>query len=265
MKNAEELKQIVREKYGAIADKAQTTQSCGCGCSSKEEDFTVFADDYSKLEGYVKDADLNLGCGIPTAHAHISKGDTVVDLGSGAGNDCFVARALTGETGRVIGLDFTVKMVDKARKNAGKLGYTNVEFVQGEIENMPISDNTADVVLSNCVMNLVPNKEKAFRETYRIIKPGGHFSISDIVLKGDLPEGLRNDAAMYAGCVSGAIDINDYLSIIRAAGFKNVQVQREQENVLPADVYLQYFTPEEWENYKKTGSGIFSITVYGEK
>jgi ubiquinone/menaquinone biosynthesis C-methylase UbiE len=156
-------------------------------------------------------------------------------------------------------------MVVKARKNAEKLGYTNVEFVQGEIENMPINDNTADVVLSNCVMNLVPSKEKAFRETYRIIKPGGHFSISDIVLKGDLPEGLRNDAAMYAGCVSGAIDINDYLSVIRAVGFKNVKVLREQENDLPAEMYLKYFTAEEWESYKKAGSGIFSITVYGEK
>ncbi|MBR9998608.1 MAG: arsenite methyltransferase [Cyclobacteriaceae bacterium] len=265
MKNAEELKQIVKEKYGEIAEKADSKKSCGCGCSTASEDFTVFADDYSMLEGYLKEADLSLGCGIPTEHARIRKGDTVVDLGAGAGNDCFVARAITGDTGRVIGLDFTEKMIKKARENAEKLGYTNVEFVLGEIENMPIEDNTADVVVSNCVLNLVPNKEKAFRETYRIIRPGGHFSISDIVLKGDLPEGLRYDAAMYAGCVSGAIDISDYLTIIRNAGFKNVNIQREQKNVLPEEIYLKYFTRDEWENYKNSGAGIFSITVYGEK
>lgn len=265
MKTSEELKQIVREKYSDIAEKASPKKTCGCGCNSTSDEFTVFADDYSRLEGYVPDADLNLGCGIPTAYAKVKKGDTVVDLGSGAGNDCFVARAITGDTGKVIGLDFTEKMVEKARTNAQKLGYNNVEFALGEIENMPIPDNTADVVVSNCVMNLVPSKEKAFKETYRILKPDGHFSISDIVLKGDLPEGLRNDAAMYAGCVSGAVDLQEYLSFIRKAGFKNVKVQREQENNLPEELYLKYFTREEWETYKNSGSGIFSITVYGEK
>jgi ubiquinone/menaquinone biosynthesis C-methylase UbiE len=265
MKNAEELKQIVKEKYSGIVEKATTQKKCGCGCSSKEEDFTVFADDYSRLAGYIPDADLNLGCGLPTQYAKISKGDTVVDLGSGAGNDCFVARALTGETGLVIGLDFTDKMVEKARINAGKMGYTNVEFRLGEIEDIPIADDTADVVVSNCVMNLVPSKEKAFQETWRIMKPGGHFSISDIVLRGDLPDGLREDAAMYAGCVSGAIDIQEYLDILRKTGFKNIKVQREQESALPEEICLKYFTKEEWEKYKNSGSGIFSITVYGEK
>jgi len=265
MKNPEELKQIVREKYSEIVEKASSKKSCGCSCNSQNEDFTVFADDYTRLEGYLPDADLNLGCGIPTQFAQIKKGDTVVDLGSGAGNDCFVARALTGEKGRVIGLDFTEKMVERASLNANKLGYKNVEFKLGEIENMPIDDHTADVVVSNCVMNLVPSKEKAFQETYRILKPGGHFSISDIVLKGDLPEGLRNDAAMYAGCVSGAVDIQEYLSFIRKAGFKNVIVQREQENMLPEEICLKCFSREEWEEYKNSGSGIFSITVYGEK
>jgi ubiquinone/menaquinone biosynthesis C-methylase UbiE len=265
MKTSEELKKIVKEKYSEIVEKASSKKSCGCGCSSKNEDFTVFADDYTRLEGYVPDADLNLGCGIPTHFAKIKKGDTVVDLGSGAGNDCFVARALTGDSGKVIGLDFTEKMVEKAKLNATKLGFRNVEFTLGEIENIPIVDNTADVVVSNCVMNLVPNKEKAFQETYRIMKPGGHFSISDIVLKGDLPEGLREDAAMYAGCVSGALDIREYLSLIKKAGFKNILIQREQENDLPEEMYLKYFTVEEWEAYKNSGSGIFSITVYGEK
>lgn len=265
MKTSEELKHIVKEKYSEIVEKAATKKKCGCGCSSKEEDFKVFADDYSRLEGYLPDADLNLGCGLPTQYAKIEKGDTVVDLGSGAGNDCFVARALTGNTGRVIGLDFTEKMVERARLNAHKMGYTNVEFRLGEIEDMPISGDTADVVVSNCVMNLVPSKEKAFLETWRILKPGGHFSISDIVLRGDLPDGLREDAAMYAGCVSGAIDIQEYLDILRNTGFKNIKVQREQENELPEEVCLKYFTKEEWEKYRNSGSGIFSITVYGEK
>lgn len=267
MKTSEELKQIVKEKYSEIVEKASSESSCGCecGCSTLTEDYTVFADDYSKLEGYLPDADLNLGCGMPTQYAMIKKGDTVVDLGSGAGNDCFVARAITGETGRVIGLDFTEKMVEKARNNAGKLRYKNVEFKLGEIEDMPIADNTADVVVSNCVLNLVPDKEKAFQETYRILKPGGHFSISDIVLKGDLPEGLRDDAAMYAGCVSGAIDIQEYLNIIRKAGFNNIRIQQERENELPEEIGLKYFNAEEWDLYKNSGSGIYSITVYGEK
>lgn len=247
MKNAEELKQIVKDKYGEIAGKASSPSGCGCKCDCEPavEEYTIFSNDYASLEGYLPDADLKLGCGIPTQFARIKEGDTVVDLGSGAGNDCFVARALTGETGRVIGLDFTEKMVEKARINASKMGYTNVEFRLGEIEDIPIADNTADVVVSNCVMNLVPSKEKAFGETWRILKPGGHFSISDIVLRGDLPEGLREDAAMYAGCVSGAIDIQEYLDIIRKTGFKDIKVQREQENELPDEVCLKYFTAEE--------------------
>lgn len=199
---------------------------CGVGASCYEPgdtekmiEFSVFADDYSNLKGYNEAADLGLGCGLPTEFAKIQKGQTVVDLGSGAGNDCFVARAETGETGQVIGLDFTPEMIDKARTNAKKLGFSNVRFIYGDIEAIPLEDNVADVVVSNCVMNLVPSKEKAYAETYRILKPGGHFSISDIVIEGELPEELKKAAEMYAGCVSGAIQKDDYLSIITKSGF----------------------------------------------
>jgi ubiquinone/menaquinone biosynthesis C-methylase UbiE len=285
MHTAEELKSIVKEKYGDIAKKSSTTnsptQSSGC-CGEKEEktatatkssccggkeekDYSVLAEDYASLEGYNPDADLQLGCGIPTKYAQIHEGDTVVDLGSGAGNDCFVARALTGEQGRVIGLDFTEAMVSKAKSNAQKLGYSNVEFVLGEIENVPLPDNTADVVVSNCVMNLVPDKDAAFKETYRILKKGGHFSISDIVLQGEIPEGLRNDAAMYAGCVSGALQKKEYLDIVRRAGFKNLVIQIQKKMELDDAIYLKYFTEEEVENFKKSFKGIFSITLNAEK
>ena len=193
----------------------------------------MFAEDYTPLAGYHADADLQLGCGLPTQHAGLRPGDTVVDLGCGAGNDCFVARAEVGDTGRVIGLDMTGPMLVRARANAARLGYDNVAFVLGEIEAMPLPDQTADVVVSNCVMNLVPNKEKAFAETFRILKPGGHFCISDVVIKGTLPDGLQREAELYAGCVTGAIDREEYLQIIREAGFTPITVQRQREVELP--------------------------------
>ncbi|MBP6184156.1 MAG: arsenite methyltransferase, partial [Saprospiraceae bacterium] len=213
MKTSEELKAIVREKYSEIAlqSKEQNQSSCcgAGGCSTA--DYTIFSDDYSNLKGYQPDADLGLGCGLPTEFALIKKGDTVVDLGSGAGNDCFVARSLTGESGKVIGLDMTDAMVTKAWENADKLGFTNVEFRKGDIEQMPIGGNRADVVISNCVLNLVPDKQKAFSEIFRILKPGGHFSISDVVIEGSMPMELQEAAEMYAGCVSGAIQKEVYL------------------------------------------------------
>jgi len=295
MRTAEELKSIVKEKYGDIATRSTGPSSCcgsskekesstsstaccggdeekeiatsstSCCGSSEEKDYSVLAEDYASLKGYNPDADLQLGCGIPTHYAQIHEGDTVVDLGSGAGNDCFVARALTGENGRVIGLDFTESMVAKAKANVQKLEYSNVEFVLGEIENIPLPDNTADVVVSNCVMNLVPNKEKAFKETYRILKNDGHFSISDIVLQGEIPEGLRNDAAMYAGCVAGALQKEEYLDVVRKAGFKNLVIQKQKKMELDDAIYLKYFTREEVENFKKSFKGIFSITLNAEK
>jgi SAM-dependent methyltransferase len=264
--NSEQLKELVREKYSQIADQSKEANASGCcgatGCCTVDE--ALMVDDYSKLEGYVPEADLGLGCGLPTQFAKISEGDTVVDLGSGAGNDCFVARSLTGERGRVIGVDFTEKMIEKARLNAGKLGFNNVEFRFGDIENLPLASETADVVVSNCVLNLVPNKKKAFEETYRVLKSGGHFSISDIVLEGQLPDELRKAAEMYAGCVSGAIQKQDYLDIVEKTGFVNMTVQKEKEIVLPDDILLAYLSKDEVPAFRAKAK-ILSITLYGEK
>lgn len=265
--NDAQLKEIVRQKYSEIAlqDK-ETNQSSCCGaggCSS--EVYNIMSDDYTTLEGYNPDADLGLGCGLPTQFAKIKKGDTVIDLGSGAGNDCFIARAETGETGKVIGIDFTPAMIDKARANAEKRGFNNVEFRQGDIEKMPVTSNVADVIVSNCVLNLVPNKDGVFKEIYRVLKPGGHFSISDVVLVGDLPKGLQNDAEMYAGCVAGAIQKQVYLELIQQNGFKNITLQKEKPIVIPDDILKNYLNEEELNKFKNGTTGIFSITVYAEK
>lgn len=268
MKTSEQLKELVKEKYGQIADqnKNQNESSC-CGATSccSTLDHGLMADDYSTIKGYVADADLGLGCGLPTEFALIKEGDTVVDLGSGAGNDAFVARSITGDKGKVIGIDFTEKMIAKAKSNAKKLDYTNVEFRQGDIENMPLAGNIADVVVSNCVLNLVPDKKQAFAETFRVLKKGGHFSVSDIVLVGELPEGLRKSAEMYAGCVSGAIQKGEYLSIIEKTGFTKINVQKEKRIVLPDEILKDYLSIDQVEELKKGMTGIFSITVYAEK
>lgn len=267
METSEKLKQIVREKYAEIADQSREENASSCcgtgGCATI--DAAVMAEDYSKVEGYVADADLGLGCGLPTAFAQIKEKDVVVDLGSGAGNDAFVARSVTGPAGKVIGVDFTEKMISKARANAEKLGYHNVEFRLGDIENVPVNENVADVVVSNCVLNLVPNKVQAFSETHRILKPGGHFSVSDIVLKGELPEGLRTSAEMYAGCVSGAIQKDAYLRMVSAAGFTGIKVQKERKITIPDEILSVYLTTAELEKYKSGELGIYSMTVYGEK
>jgi ubiquinone/menaquinone biosynthesis C-methylase UbiE len=267
MKNENELKELVKQKYSEIAlqDK-ETNQSSCCGaggCST--EVYNIMSDDYTTLKGYNPDADLGLGCGLPTEFAQIKTGDVVVDLGSGAGNDCFVARNLAGPEGKVIGVDFTTAMIEKARKNAEKLNFHNVEFRQGDIENMPISPNVADVVISNCVLNLVPNKDAVIKDIYRVLKPGGHFSISDVVLVGSLPEKIRNAAEMYAGCVSGAVQKQIYLELIELNGFSNITIQKEKAIIIPDDILIKYLTQEEINEYKKSGAGIFSVTVFAQK
>ena len=267
MQTESQIKEMVMQKYSEIAlqDK-ETNQSSCCGASCCSTDvYNIMADDYSDLKGYNPDADLGLGCGLPTQFAKIKKGDTVVDLGSGAGNDCFIARSETGESGKVIGIDFTPAMIEKARANAEKLNYNNVEFRQGDIEHMPLNNDVADVVVSNCVLNLVPNKDGVIKEIYRVLKPGGHFSISDIVLKGALPESLQKDAEMYAGCVAGAIQKEDYLNSIQKTGFSNIVVQKEKPIVLPDDILSTYLTKEELVKFKSGETGIMSITVYAEK
>ena len=267
METNEQIKEMVKQKYSEIALQDKETNASSCcgagGCST--EVYNIMSEEYDELNGYNPDADLGLGCGLPTNFAKIKKGDTVVDLGSGAGNDCFIARAETGETGKVIGIDFTEAMIDKARNNAEKLGFNNVEFRQGDIEKIPMTANVADVVVSNCVMNLVPDKPKAFAEVYRILKPTGHFSISDIVLVGELPEKIKTAAEMYAGCVASAIQKDDYMKIIQDSGFKNLTLQKEKAIVVPDDILKNYLNDEEIEQYKNSETRIYSITVYGEK
>lgn len=263
-----DLKQAVKEKYGEIArqSKDQAESSC-CGSTSccSTVDYTVFSENYRNLEGYSPDADLGLGCGIPTQFAGINKGDAVLDLGSGAGNDCFVAHAFVGEEGKVTGIDFTEEMLRKANENLEKLGYPNVWFVKGDIENMPLNDNQYDVVLSNCVLNLVPDKHKAFSEIIRVLKPDGHFCVSDVVIKGYLPERLRKDAEMYVGCVSGASEMDEYLEIIKMNGFRNIKIHKQKEIILPDELLTKYLTCDELELFRNGKVGIYSITVSGYK
>jgi len=267
MKTEAELKEIVRQKYSEIALQDKETNMSSCcgagGCST--EVYNIMSDDYSTLEGYNSDADLGLGCGLPTQFARIKEGDLVVDLGSGAGNDCFIARHETGATGKVIGIDFTNAMIEKARKNAEARGFNNVEFRQGDIEQMPITSNVADVVVSNCVLNLVPNKHAVFQEIYRVLKPGGHFSISDVVLVGALPNALKETAEMYAGCVSGAIQKQVYLELINANGFDNITIQKEKPIYIPDDILINHLSAEEISSFRAGGIGIFSITVFAQK
>jgi SAM-dependent methyltransferase len=267
MNNSDQIKEMVKQKYSEIAlqdNQTNATSCCGSGGCSTEV-YNIMNDEYDHLDGYNPDADLKLGCGLPTEFAKIKKGDTVVDLGSGAGNDCFIARHETGENGKVIGIDFTEAMIEKARTNAEKLNFNNVEFRYGDIEKIPITANVADVVVSNCVMNLVPDKIKAFGEVFRILKTGGHFSISDIVLTGDLPERIKNAAEMYAGCVASAIQKEDYLQIIKNAGFKNITLQKEKPIIIPDDILKNYLNEEEIAVYNANKNIIFSITVFAEK
>jgi ubiquinone/menaquinone biosynthesis C-methylase UbiE len=267
METANDIKEMVKQKYSEIALQDKDTNAASCcgagGCST--EVYNIMADDYNDLEGYNPDADLGLGCGLPTQFAKIKTGDVVIDLGSGAGNDAFIARHETGESGRVIGIDFTPAMIERARQNAEVRGFNNVEFRQGDIEKMPVTSNIADVIVSNCVLNLVPNKDGVFKEIYRALKPGGHFSISDIVLEGQLPAPIREAAEMYAGCVAGAIQKQVYLELIEANGFENITIQKDKAIIIPDDILSNYLSAEEITAFKSSGTGIRSITVYAEK
>ncbi len=267
MATDDQLKNLVKQKYSEIAlqDKEFNQASCcgSGGCST--EVYNIMSEEYHGLPGYNPEADLGLGCGLPTQYANIQPGDLVIDLGSGAGNDCFVARSATGSSGKVIGIDFSPAMIEKARINADKLGLNNVEFRQGDIEKIPVTANKADVIVSNCVLNLVPNKAQVFREIYRVLKPGGHFSISDVVIVGELPDALRHDAEMYAGCIAGAIQKNDYLSMIQNTGFQNIIIQKEKAILIPDDLLRHYLPADQLAAFKAGHTGIFSLTIYAEK
>lgn len=267
METSSAIRESVKEIYTRIATQTKQDNAASCcgagGCSI--EVYNIMSESYDDLQGYNPDADLGLGCGLPTQFARMKAGDTVLDLGSGAGNDCFVARAVVGESGKVIGVDMTEKMIDLARENADKLGFNNVEFRLGDIEHLPLTAARVDVVVSNCVLNLVPDKAKAFQEIYRVLKPGGHFSISDVVLLGELPDKIQQATEMYAGCVAGALQKTKFISLIHETGFKEVTIQKEKAIVIPDDILDNYLSPEEIKEYRTSGKGIFSITVYAEK
>jgi SAM-dependent methyltransferase len=266
--NPKDLKLVVQEKYGQIAQQSlirEQSSCCGTSGCCGESEFSMIGDEYVNIKGHNVDADLGLGCGIPTQFANIKVGDSVLDLGSGAGNDCFVARAIVGDNGKVTGIDFTEEMTKRAKANNTKLGYSNVEFVQGDIEEMPFTDNQFDVIVSNCVLNLVPDKQKAFSEIYRVLKPEGHFCVSDVVIKGVLPEKLQKDAEMYVGCVSGASNIDDYLEIIYNHGFKDIVIHKEKVISIPENVLEKYLSKEEIISFTNGDTGIISITVSAKK
>lgn len=265
---AEDLKLVVKEKYSAIATQSVLLSQQGCcgttGCCG-DLGISMIGDEYNDVKGHNSEADLGLGCGIPTQFAAIKPGDSVLDLGSGAGNDCFVARSIVGDSGKVTGIDFTEAMIEKAKINLEKTGFNNIDFIQGDIEEMPLSDNSFDIVISNCVLNLVPDKNRAFAEIMRVLKLGGHFCVSDVVIKGELPEKLRKDAEMYAGCVSGALQMNEYLQIIEKQGFNNILIHMQKEIAIPENVLANYISTEEIKNFQKGETGIYSITISGFK
>jgi arsenite methyltransferase len=264
MTAATEIKSLVRARYGAIA------QGTGRGCGNTstccgEPALDMIGDAYVDVAGYVADADLGLGCGLPTRYAAIKNGDVVLDLGSGAGIDAFVARRSVGEEGRVVGVDMTEAMIERARSNAARLGYANVEFRLGEIEHLPVADDCADVVISNCVLNLVPDKAQAFAETLRVLRPGGHFCVSDIIATGALPEGIRRAAALYVGCVAGAMPEPDYLAVIREAGFGELRIVERKSIPLPVEVLREHLSDAEVAAFEASGVELLSVSVLGVK
>jgi arsenite methyltransferase len=241
------IKSQVRNRYAAVAK--QESSCCSPSCCGDQPSVNPLVD-YGDLSlNIIEGADLGLGCGLPTQDAGIRAGDKVLDLGSGAGMDVFLAAKATGPQGRVIGVDMTPEMIAKAWDNAVRGGYTNVDFRLGEIENLPVEDASVDVVLSNCVINLVPNKARVFSEIYRVIKPGGRFSISDMVTYGDVPQEIREDMALWAGCVAGALDRDAYLQIVRDAGF--------------IDLHIKDFV--EYDYLKTKNYGLASLTLQARK
>ena len=255
---SEVIKEAVKERYTNVIK----TRSC---CGSGTKNISAFKEDYNQVEGYVPNADYNLGCGLPTEHAAIKEGNHVLDLGCGAGNDVFIARSIVGEEGKVVGLDMTIDMLKKAEENKTKLGYENVEFVLGEIEEMPLEENKFDVVVSNCVLNLVPDKNKAYEEVYRVLKPTGHFCISDVVLSQPLPEKVSNRPELYASCVSGALLKEAYVQAIKDAGFNTIEIVKERPIILSDEKLKKALTDVELVNFRSEPSPVLSITIKAKK
>jgi len=264
----EEIKKTVQKVYSKIAEQGTfccAPQSC-CGGA-------VNAESISKKVGYSENdlqvlpegANMGLGCGNPLAFAEIKKGDIVLDLGSGAGIDCFLAASRTGETGRVIGVDMTPAMLEKARANAERGGFKNVEFRQGEIENLPVSDNEVDLIISNCVVNLSPDKDSVFREAFRVLKPGGKVMISDIVLSAELPDDIKKSAEAYTGCIAGAMLKADYLDSIRRAGFWEVSIVEESRFPIEWARVLPLPDGISFDSVEKAVEAVLSVRVKATK
>jgi SAM-dependent methyltransferase len=261
----DQLREMVRQKYAEVV---KTSDCCAPCCSSEDklgDEFNMIGDAYEGVTGYVADADLSLGCGVPVEHAGLKPGQTVLDLGSGAGLDVFVARNEVGESGHVIGVDMTAEMIAKARENAEKTGIDNVEFRLGEIEHLPVLSDSVDVVISNCVLNLVPDKQRAFAEIFRVLKPGGHFCISDIVSSHELPDWVKGIAEAYAGCVSGAMPKDDYLTLIDETGFSQVNVASERRIDIPAELVARSLSAEQQKQAERNDLHVMSVTVTAEK
>jgi arsenite methyltransferase len=262
-KSKDGVREVVRHKYAEIAASdhhAKSTSCCGGGCDSAV-DYSMIGDAYDGVAGYVADADLGLGCGLPVQHAGLRPGQTVLDLGSGAGLDVFVARNEVGASGHVIGVDMTAEMIARARENTRKSGFDNVEFRLGEIEHLPVLSDSIDVVVSNCVLNLVPDKVQAFAELFRVLKPGGHFCISDVVASRELPDWVKGIAEAYAGCVSGAIPKQDYMQVIRDAGFTGLNVAAERRIDVPIELIERALTEEQQEAATDMDLHVMSVTV----
>ncbi len=271
----ENIKKVVREGYARVA---KQDSSC-CGSVNSCCGSTDLAQDISKKIGYTEEelkavpegANLGLGCGNPVALASLRKGETVLDLGAGAGFDCFLAADKVGGNGRVIGVDMTPEMIEKARENAEKSDYGNVEFRLGEIENLPVADNFADVIISNCVINLAPDKRRIFQEAFRVLKPGGRLMVSDIVLLRELPAFLKNSIEAYIGCLSGAIIRDDYIEAIKAAGFQGVRIIDETSFPIkwltndPAAKAISENLEMPAKEIEEVASSVVSIKVYGIK
>jgi arsenite methyltransferase len=260
-KNEANVRTMVREGYGKIAKKENHSCGCGCGCVTNVSEQIGYTKE--ELSAVPEGADLNLGCGNPVALASLKGGETVIDLGSGGGLDCFLAAKKVGPTGKVIGVDMTAEMLDKARENCKKGKYTNVEFRLGEIENLPVADNTADVIISNCVINLSPNKQRVFEEAYRVLKPAGRLMISDMVLLKDIPEAIVKNVEAYIGCIAGAEKKQDYLNQIKRAGFNKVEII--EETTLPFEVLVSDATArqvmKQLKITKKKATEIFDSVV----
>lgn len=252
--NTDEIRGAVRETYGKIAEQGGSCCSGGgCGTSAiagtDAERLGYSADDANAVpEG----ANLGLGCGNPQAIAALQLGETVLDLGSGAGFDAFLAARAVGDSGRVIGVDMTHEMLAKARSNASKAGYTNVEFRLGEIEHLPVADASVDVIISNCVINLSPDKHQVFREAFRVLRPGGRLAISDIVASAELPEDVRRDLALYTGCMAGASQINELESMLRESGFTDIRIE-------PKDTSREFI--RDWAPGRRVEEYVVSATI----